>query len=301
MYRTLVIARHTFRESIVQPIYSLLIGIGCTLMFIFALLPFFTLGEDATMFKSVALDIVLLLVLLTTLFATSKSVYDEIEDRTMLTLMSKPVRKWEVLVGKYLGIVVASLLAIVILGIVICGAIYWRVPTDYQLPANSLDDLVLKQVADYRLMHIMGMIPSLMLVWLQIAALAAIGVALSVRFSLVVNLPAVILLYIAGNLTRFLGHLDSESSIVTRGLAWIATTVVPFLQVFDFRQHTVYREVRVPGTQFIDAIRHPHAVDLGTLWGYTGVAGVYAIGFAIFALAAGLLLFENRELGGAEG
>jgi ABC-type transport system involved in multi-copper enzyme maturation permease subunit len=301
MYRTLVIARHTFRESIVQPIYSLLIGIGSALMFIFAMLPFFTLGEDSTMFKSVALDIVLLLVLLTTLFATSKSIYDEIEDRTMLTLMSKPVRKWEVLLGKYLGIIAGALLAIVILGVVISGAIYWRVPNDYQLQVNSLDDLVLKQIADFRLMHIMGMIPSLLLVWLQIAALAAIGVALSVRFSLVVNLPAVILFYVAGNLTRFLGNLDKDSSIVTRGLAWVATTVVPFLQVFDFRQHTIYREVRVPGTQFMDVVRHPNAVDLGMIWGYFGVASLYALGFAIFALAAGLLLFENRELGGAEG
>jgi hypothetical protein len=38
----------------------------------------------------------------------------------------------------------------------------------------------------------------------QVSVLAAIGVALSTRFSLVVNLPAVILLYIAGNLARFL-------------------------------------------------------------------------------------------------
>ena len=47
-----------------------------------------------------------------------------------------------------------------------------------------------------------------MLVWLQVSVLAAIGVALSTRFSLVVNLPAVILIYIAGNLTRFLFPLD---------------------------------------------------------------------------------------------
>jgi len=301
MYRTLVIARHTFRESIVQPIYSLLIGIGCALMFIFAMLPFFTLGEDTIMFKTVALDIILLLVLLTTLFATSKSVYDEIEDRTMLTLMSKPVRKWEVLLGKYLGIIAGALLAIIILGVVVSGAIYWRVPTDYQLQTNSLDDLILKQIADYRLMHVMGMIPSFLLVWLQISALAAIGVALSVRFSLVVNLPAVVLLYIAGNLTRFLYPLDADSSPIARAFAWIASTVLPFLQVFDFRQHTVYREVAVPGTQFMDAVKHPHAVHLDLLWGYFGVASLYAIGFAIFALAAGLLLFENRELGGAEG
>ena len=53
-------------------------------------------------------------------------------------------------------------------------------------------------------MHISGLLPQLVLTWLQISVLAAVGVALSTRFSLVVNLPTVIILYLAGNLTRFL-------------------------------------------------------------------------------------------------
>ena len=111
MYRTFVIVRHTFREAIVQPIYSLLLALGAAILIIFSMLPFFTLGEDTTMFKSVGLDIVLILILIATLFSTSKSIYEEIEDRTMLTLMSKPVAKWEVLFGKYLGIALSALLA----------------------------------------------------------------------------------------------------------------------------------------------------------------------------------------------
>ena len=301
MYRTLVIARHTFREAVVQPIYSLLVGLGGALMIIFTLLPFFTLGEDTTMFKAVALDIVLLLVLVSTLFATSKSIFDEIEDRTMLTLMSKPVRKWEVLVGKYLGIVASAFVAILMFAALLAACLWWRIPTDYQLNTSTLDDTILRQIADLRLMHTMGLLPALLLVWLQISVLAAIGVALSVRFSLVVNLPAVILLYIAGNLTRFLYPMAPDASAFTRAFAWVVSLVVPFLQVFDFRSNTIYREVAVPGTAFTDPDRYPHAVGLGTIWGYFGVAGLYAVAFAAFALAAGLLLFENRELGGNEG
>src|SRR5580704_13573669 len=103
MYRTFVILRHTFIEAVVQPIFSLLLALGSAILIIFGLLPFFTLGEDTVMYKSVGLDVILLMVLLATLFATSKSIHEEIEDRTMLTLMSKPIYKWAVLVGKYLG------------------------------------------------------------------------------------------------------------------------------------------------------------------------------------------------------
>ena len=123
MYRTFVIVRHTFLEAIVQPIYTLLLALGAVILFIFALLPFFTLGEDTVMFKSVGLDVILLLVLIVTLFATSRSIYEEIEDRTMLTLMSKPVQKWEVLVGKYLGITLAALIVIPL--VVLAGLFVW--------------------------------------------------------------------------------------------------------------------------------------------------------------------------------
>src|SRR6478672_8921948 len=98
MYRTSVIVRHTFHEAIVQPIYALLIGLGVALLF----------------------------VLVATLFATSKSIFDEIEDRTMLTLMSKPVRKWEVLVGKYLGIVTAAAVAVAALGLILVLGVWLR-------------------------------------------------------------------------------------------------------------------------------------------------------------------------------
>ncbi len=299
MYRTFVILRHTFREAVVQPIYTLLLALAAGVLIVFGVLPFFTLGEDTVMFKSVGLDIVLLFVLLSTLFATSKSVYDEIEDRTMLTLMSKPVKKWEVLIGKYLGIVLAAGLAILVLGVTFILCTWWRVPGDYFLPSSTLDDRVIRQLSSLRWMHVTGLVPSLVLVWLQVAVLAAIGVALSTRFSLVVNLPAVLLIYIAGNLTRFL-PLQDRSPLV-KGFAEVVATIMPFLRVFDFRETTVYRELAVPGTEYADAAMHPHAVALGFVAAYLGVALLYAIAYAGVALGSGLLIFERRELGGAEG
>jgi hypothetical protein len=297
MYRTFVILRHTFFEAIVQPIYPLLLALGAAVMVIFGLLPFFTLGEDTVMYKSVALDVVLLLVLITTLFATSKSIYEEIEDRTMLTLMSKPVQRWEVLVGKYLGIIASALLAIALLGGVIILCVYYRIPTDYQIRSVSLDDRDLNQLADLRMMHVAGLVPSLLLVWLQVSVLAAIGVALSTRFSLVVNLPVVILLYIAGNLTRFLFPLDGRP-LAVQGFAHLVSWLLPYLETFDLRSLTVYHEIAVPGTRYMQS---RSAVPLWKIWEYLAIAAGYGIAYATFALSAGMWLFQTRELGGAEG
>ena len=301
MYRTFVILRHTFLETIVQPIYTLLIAIGIGILAIFGMLPFFTLGEDTVMFKSVGLDVILLLVLIATLFATSKSIFEEIEDRTMLTLMSKPVQRWEVLLGKYLGIIVAALMAIAILGIILTLCVWWRIPGDYQMRTNALDQRDVDVLFQTRWMHVMGLVPSLVLMWLQICVLAAIGVALSTRFSLVVNLPVVILLYIAGNLTRFLFPLDQgplAGRPVMKALAYVGSVLLPYLGTFDDRPRTVYGKITISGMEYLQA---QGGTALSSLWAYTGTATLYALAYATFALAVGMLLFQTRELGGAEG
>jgi ABC-type Na+ efflux pump permease subunit len=296
MYRLFVITRHTFFEAIVQPIYSLLLALGAGVLIVFGMLPFFTLGEDTVMYKSVSLDVILLFVLISTLFATSRSIYEEIEDRTMLTLMSKPVRRWEVLVGKYLGIVAAAGLAVAVLGVLLMLCTYFRIPGDYLIRQNTLDDREARQLYDYRVMHLVGLAPSLVLLWFQISVLAAVGVALSTRFSLVVNLPTVIILYVAGNLTRFLPL--HEGSAMLRGLGNVIATVLPFLQVFDLRDLTVYRPIAVAGTSYA---QNPSAVPPSTIWTYMLIAVAYGVAYVTFALSAGLWSFRTRELGGAEG
>ncbi|HMO26010.1 MAG TPA: ABC transporter permease subunit, partial [Tepidisphaeraceae bacterium] len=250
MYRTLVIVRHTFIEAISQPIYTVLILLGTGILVIFGALPMFTLGDDTTMFKAVGLDVVLLLVLIATLFAASKSIFEEIEDRTMLTLMSKPVQRSQVLVGKYLGLILSAALSTAILGAVLLAATWLRVPTDNQLNPRTIDDAEFKMLSDLRHMHIAGLLPSLVLMWLQISALTAVSVAISTRFSLVVNLPVVILIYFAGNLTRFIDTAVADSSIVTRAFAFVLSTVLPFLEVFDLRDRTIYGQIAVPDTRF---------------------------------------------------
>jgi ABC-2 family transporter protein len=298
MYRLRVILWHTFFEAITQPIFSLVLFVGAAIIGIFTFLPFFTLGEDTRMYKAVCIDVILLLVLIVTLLATSKSIYEEIEDRTMLTLMSKPVARWEVLVGKYLGLITASALAIVVLGAVLLAGTYHRVPTDYLISTKSLYTTEIQRAADTRAMHMAGIYPSMVLIWLQVSTLAAISVAVSTRLSLVVNLPLVIMFYVAGNLTRFIDSATADSGFIGRAFGWIAQTLLPFLSVFDLRHFTVYKTVRLEGSIFA---AEPDGVFASTIWAGTGAAGGYALLYVTAALCVGLLLFRNRELGGAEG
>jgi hypothetical protein len=78
----------------------------------------------------------------------------------------------------------------------------------------------------------------------------------------------------------------------------VLKTLLPYLEVFDLRQKGVYSTIALAGTQFANDV---NAVSLGSIWADAGLAFVYAACYATAALAIGLLLFQTRELGGAEG
>ena len=137
--------------------------------------------------------------------------------------------------------------------------------------------------------------------------LAAVSVAISTRVSLVVNLPMVILLYIAGNLTRFLDIAVATRGGLAKSVAEVINSILPYLSIFDIRGKSVYAKVRwsetfaglgLPRSVFSG---DNNAIWLGSIWPDTGMSLAYALCYATAALAAGMLLFESRELGGAEG
>jgi len=181
-----------------------------------------------------------------------------------------------------------------------------RLPGDYMLKTSTVDEREVQQIWEYRKMHLAGLFPSLTLIWLQVSVLAAIGVALSTRFSLVVNMPTVILLYIAGNLTRFLfpifgddpDSLFTGSTALVKGIAYVLSAILPYLETFDLRQLTVYKPIAVTGDYFS---KDPAATPLIVIWKYLGIAALHAAAYASFALSIGMWMFQNRELGGAEG
>jgi len=144
-------------------------------------------------------------------------------------------------------------------------------------------------------MHLAGLIPALVLVWLQISVLAAISVAVSTYFSLVVNLPVVLIVYVLGNISRFAPTWSSSSNSVWAYLSLAGSYALPFLQVFDLRQYTILSTIELKGTQFEGQF---NAVKLSFIWANVGIATLYAITFAALALGVGLLVFRDRELGG---
>lgn len=116
----LTIARNTFVESVRQPIYFVLVVLCGVLQLLNVWSAAFSLGYSDTAEVSadnkVLLDIGLATVFgcgaLLAAFIATAVVSREIENRTVLTVVSKPVPRAAVVLGKYLGVAGAMLIAV---------------------------------------------------------------------------------------------------------------------------------------------------------------------------------------------
>ena len=112
------IIRNTFFESIRQPI-MLVILVAATILLIMANpLSAFTMADDQRMLIDIGLATVFLCGALLAAFIATNVVGREIENRTALTVISKPVSRPLFVLGKFLGVAAALMLGAIYMSLV---------------------------------------------------------------------------------------------------------------------------------------------------------------------------------------
>jgi ABC-type transport system involved in multi-copper enzyme maturation permease subunit len=103
----LTIVRNTFLESIRQPIYVVLLLVSALVTFLLPMLSAYTMDDDNKLLVDMGLSTLLLFGLLLAGFTATGVLANELENRTVLTVVSKPVPRALFIVGKYLGVSLA--------------------------------------------------------------------------------------------------------------------------------------------------------------------------------------------------
>ena len=100
-YRTQagIIARATTKEAIRQPLFFLLFLIAAAVLILNVFMPFFTLGDDIRELKNNGLATLLISGVLLTVWTAGNSITSEIEGKTAMTLLSKPIRMSSIVVS----------------------------------------------------------------------------------------------------------------------------------------------------------------------------------------------------------
>lgn len=109
--RLFTIAASTFVETVRQPIYGVIL-LATTLLMVFNVsLAAFTLDDDDKLLLDLGLNTLLLSGLFLAAFSATGVVSREIENKTVLTVISKPVSRPEFILAKFAGLVAALALA----------------------------------------------------------------------------------------------------------------------------------------------------------------------------------------------
>ena len=101
------LARSTFFEVIRQPLYGVLLLLTAGLMILNVSLAAFTMEDDDKLLLDLGLSTLLLSGLFLASFSAAGVLGREIENKTVLTVVSKPVSRPLLILGKYLGLAAA--------------------------------------------------------------------------------------------------------------------------------------------------------------------------------------------------
>ncbi|MSR40821.1 MAG: ABC transporter permease [Phycisphaerales bacterium] len=112
------IARNTYLESVRQPVVLVILTLGIMLTIMSNPFAGWTMQDDQRMFVDLGLSTVFISTALLAAFIATNAISREIENRTVLTVISKPVPRPVFVVGKYIGVSITMLVSLAVLALV---------------------------------------------------------------------------------------------------------------------------------------------------------------------------------------
>lgn len=291
------VALAAFREGVRQPMFWLLLSFGFLLLFISPFLPYFTFGEDLKMLKDLSYLTIMFVGSLFGVLNASISISEEIEGRTAVTVMSKPISRRSFLLGKFVGILLVCLLTTLLLGwflvwVILGKEFYDPGSSEQTAPEPSWVLNLVQQYFGYGVSadfmrggflwvnDFGNTAPFLLMTFCQIMILLSVAVALATRVPMVVNVMLCLAIYYISNLTPVLAAISQNQFPLIKFVAQLFNYILPALDLFAVGP-AVIRYAPLPPGEFAFYLR-----DLSFL----------AIGYTAIFLLVGLILFEDRDV-----
>lgn len=265
-----IVARATTKEAVRQPVFLLSMAVAILILLINTVLPFYSLGDDVKMLKDCSLATILISGLLIAVWTASTSIAEEIEGKTAMTLLSKPINRRQFILGKYIGIIQAVLWFMLPIVIVFLSCVYFRVGYDAKEGSKDAPSSAIVMA------EVIQVIPGLVLLFMEIAILSAISVAISTRLPMVVNLTTCFAIFVVGHLAGILVTAGAARIEFVLFMGRVIATVLPTLDSFNISA----------------------AVATGTVVPpvYLGNAAIYCLCYCTATILLAFILFEDRDL-----
>jgi Cu-processing system permease protein len=258
--RVWAIAVNSFREAIRNKV---LYGIGVmalVLTILGAAIGSMSLHEEARVARDVSVAGVSFFGMITAVYLGVSMLYNEIQKKTIHTILAKPIERHEFVLGKYLGMAITLTIMTFVFVLALIGQL-------------KLQEAVLTR----------QVVQAILLGYGEVLIVAAIAVFFSSFSSPFLSGIFTVMLWLLGRWTDEISDAAAHSSIAAfRVVAGAGMRVIPDLHLFSISGGELDgQHVSVHGT-FVT-------------WGYVGHAGVYALTWIAVLLVLSALIFRKRD------
>jgi ABC-2 type transport system permease protein len=320
MDKLLTIAKNTFTETLRQPVYTVIIVSALLLLFISPSIAMYTMWNDNKLLRELGLSTLFLASLFIAIFAASGAVAEEIENKTIMTVLSKPVQRPIFILAKFLGVaaavavghyictialimtirhgvlesvndthdwtVIATAGAVVLLTCILSA--FFNYVYDWKATSTAMGLLAVFATIgliflvfidrDWKFNPANNKIDRVdvygsVLLFLAAVIIAALAVAVSSRFNIVVTLSACVGLFLLGLVSDWAFGGLAKSHLWAK----ICYFAIPNLQIF-WISDAIYEGSTVPVK-------------------YILITATYAICYTAGILALAVALFQRRQVG----
>jgi ABC-type transport system involved in multi-copper enzyme maturation permease subunit len=215
--RILSIAINTFRENLREKLLYNLLFFALLMIGSSILLSRITLGDYHRLILDLGLASINLFGVLIAIFVGIGLVSKEVDRKTIYTIVSKPIPRYEFLLGKYCGLVITLLANTVVM---VVGL------------------LIVLQVMDVPITSLV--FKSLALIFLELMVITAVAVLFSTFTSATLSAIFTLAVYVIGHLSadlkEFAKKLDEVSEIAVNAIYY----TLPNLERFNLKGHVIH-------------------------------------------------------------
>src|SRR4051812_23917044 len=196
--------------------------------------------EQFQVLKDVSLGAVSIFTWLLAVLATAMLLPKDIEDRTLYTILAKPVPRFEYLLGKLLGVIGLLLVATLIMSIMFAVVLYFRLQVVLAETASGtpLDqrDAALATVRASAFNA--NLIPGVLIIYLKAVVCATITLLISTFasswiFTIFVSSMVTLIGHVQGTVREFWLDPDRVHTIATQLFSGAVALLFPDLQIFS--------------------------------------------------------------------
>lgn len=242
------IAANTFREAIRDRILYGLLAFAVLLIGASVALADLSIGQQERLIKDIGLAAISLIGAVMAVFLGITLVSREVERRTVYTILAKPIRRYELVLGKYFGLAATIGVNVLVMGLCLTGVVGWL---GWWQPTVAA---------------------ALLLAFVEMLVVTAVATLFSTFTTPTLAAIFTLAFFVIGHLTatlRYLGeHAPSEAARVVFAVVY---RVLPNLEAFNLK-------TRVANNELVTLLE----VGLATGYGVLYATALLALAVLIF-------------------